>query len=183
MKETLEQLEQDAIQVRHRMKRAQYADDLIAMDQYAAELGEIKSKINKIKTKMSKEQTPMTAEMLETNQLIKLYFINGFERAYQEFEYDDLLKFVHNLINAEREQYAQAKVLEALEMEWIDVKQQPKESGEYLVSMVGGVDVAMYYKDTNEWKSVDRPLKNAYGKQVIRETLSPKAWMKLPKQK
>jgi hypothetical protein len=40
MKETLEQLEQDAIQVRHRMKRAQYADDLIAMDQYAAELGE-----------------------------------------------------------------------------------------------------------------------------------------------
>ena len=61
---------------------------------------------------MSKEKTPITAEMLETNQLIKLYFINGFERAYQEFEYDDLLKFVHNLINAEREQYAQAKVEE-----------------------------------------------------------------------
>ena len=49
MKETLEQLKQDAIQVRHRMKRAQYADDLIAMDQYAAELGEIKSKIKKLK--------------------------------------------------------------------------------------------------------------------------------------
>jgi hypothetical protein len=31
------------------MKRAQYADDLIVMDEYAAELGEIKSKINKIK--------------------------------------------------------------------------------------------------------------------------------------
>ena len=76
-----------------------------------------------------------------------------------------------------------AKVLEALEREWIDIKQQPKESGEYLVSMVGGVDIAMYYKDTNEWKSVDRPLKNAYGNQVIRETLSPTAWMKLPKQK
>ena len=45
----LEQLEQDAIQVKHRMKRAQYADDLIAMDQYAAELGEIRSKINKLK--------------------------------------------------------------------------------------------------------------------------------------
>ena len=53
MKETLEQLEQDAIQVRHRMKRAQYADDLIAMDQYAAELGEIRNKINKIKNQKS----------------------------------------------------------------------------------------------------------------------------------
>jgi hypothetical protein len=53
MKDTLEQLEQDAIQVRHRMKRAQYADDLILMDQYAAELGEIKSKINKIKNQKS----------------------------------------------------------------------------------------------------------------------------------
>jgi len=50
MKETLEQLKQDAIQVRHRMKRAQYADDPIAMDQHAAKLGEIKSKIKKIKT-------------------------------------------------------------------------------------------------------------------------------------
>lgn len=43
----LEQLKQDAIQVRHRMKRAQYADDLIAMDQYAAELGIINNQIKK----------------------------------------------------------------------------------------------------------------------------------------
>lgn len=47
MKETLEQLKQDAIQVRHRMKRAQYDDDLIVMDQYAAELGIINQKIKK----------------------------------------------------------------------------------------------------------------------------------------
>ena len=47
MKETLEQLQWDAIQVRHRMKRAQYDDNLIAMDEYAVELAIINQKIKK----------------------------------------------------------------------------------------------------------------------------------------
>lgn len=54
MKETLEQLKQDAIQVRHRMKRAQYADDLIVMDQHAAELGIINQKIKKHESLLDK---------------------------------------------------------------------------------------------------------------------------------
>lgn len=53
MKETLEELEIQEEQIRFRMKRAQYADDLDLMDQYASELGEIKSKINKIKNQES----------------------------------------------------------------------------------------------------------------------------------
>jgi hypothetical protein len=116
---------------------------------------------------MKKEQTPISAfDFLNTKKVL----------PYQD-------KFTEGHTLEIMEQYAQAKVLEAIERVWTDIKQQPKESGEYLVSMVGGVDIAMYYKDTNEWKSLDRPLKNAYGSQVIRETLSPMAWMKLPKQK
>jgi len=51
MKETLEQLEQDAIQVKHQMKKALYKDDFYNADQYASELGEIEYKIKKLKEK------------------------------------------------------------------------------------------------------------------------------------
>ena len=51
MKETLEQLEQDAIQVKHQMKKALYRDDFYNADRYASELGEIDFKIKKLKEK------------------------------------------------------------------------------------------------------------------------------------
>ena len=51
MKETLEQLEQDAIQVKHQMKKALYRDDFYNADQYASELGELEYKIKKLKEK------------------------------------------------------------------------------------------------------------------------------------
>ncbi len=66
-------------------------------------------------------------------------------------------------------------------MKWNDIKEgQPAKSGYYWVFDRDGQTEALWSKDTKEWKSIDRPIRNAMGVQCLRQTLNPTYWMNLP---
>lgn len=65
-------------------------------------------------------------------------------------------------------------------MKWINVKDRlPDESGEYIVYL-NGVELSLFIKSENTFKSSDRPIINEIGGRS-RLTLSPTHWMPLPK--
>ena len=60
---------------------------------------------------------------------------------------------------------------------WISVEDEPKENGHYQI-WDNGYGEGLFHD--GEWKSTDRPAKNAMGVQCLRVTLHPTHYMPLP---
>ncbi len=60
---------------------------------------------------------------------------------------------------------------------WISVEDEPKENGHYQI-WDNGYGEGIFRN--GEWKSTDRPIKNAMGVQCLRITLHPTHWQPLP---
>jgi len=70
----------------------------------------------------------------------------------------------------------QAKLKLLVVINWVVTKtEQPKKSGQYHI-FDNGISEGLYSKERDEWKSIDRPIKNAMGAQVLRQTLKPSHW-------
>jgi len=63
---------------------------------------------------------------------------------------------------------------------WISVDKPPEEGGHYWIGEGHEQGEALYSKERKEWKSVDRPIRNAMGVQCLRVTLHPTHWQPLP---
>ncbi len=63
------------------------------------------------------------------------------------------------------------------DVKWIRVEDEPKENGHYQI-WDNGYGEGIFRN--GEWKSTDRPIKNAMGVQCLRVTLHPTYYMPLP---
>ena len=63
------------------------------------------------------------------------------------------------------------------EAQWISVEDAPNTNGHYQI-WDNGYGEGLFHN--GEWKSTDRPVKNAMGVQCLRATIHPTHWMPLP---
>jgi hypothetical protein len=119
---------------------------------------------------MSKEKTPIE-ELIEISEEF-LNIENGlFSRL--KFTASDRKKVLAQRIDVAKQYLTKEK--EQRE-EWNKPEEKPLRSGEYLVLVNGVIDIGKYYVNTDEWKSIDRPLPNAYGVQCFRQNIEVDGW-------
>ncbi len=64
-------------------------------------------------------------------------------------------------------------------IKWVAVKDNPPPKGGIFIIYDNGIGEGLYHKLTGEWKSTDRPIKNATGAKVLRQTIKPLYWLDL----